>query len=285
MRGKPNKIETTNPFFIVLQTSKMLNKIGPHIPVQPKLVDTIKSVPSGCDCFQCFLGAPLTYSVKKLTDAEVSECQAILHEKDMTMYVHAPYVINLANPDKMEVGRNSLQKLLDTNARISTTHTGSVLHIGANGTIETVADQLNSMTISSPLYLENCAGEGSKLGKSMEELHKLMEAIDSHRVGICVDTCHAHSAGMTDMRESRSVVKLFDDLPEDRPVMFHLNDSKVAYMAKVDRHMPIGAGTIWSDGLNSLKTFAELSQKCGRDIVLETPTINLQEINWLREVD
>lgn len=262
-----------------------MNKIGPHVSVQPKLVDTIKSISYGCDCFQCFLGAPLTYNVKKLSSAEVDDAQQILHTKDIKMYVHAPYVINLANPEKATAGRNSLQTLLDTNARISKTHTGTVLHIGANGTIENVADQLNSMTISSPLFLENCAGEGSKLGKSMVELDKLMESIDSHNVGICVDTCHAHSAGMTDMRDNRSVVKLFDDLPEDRPVMFHLNDSKVAYHAKVDRHMPIGAGTIWSESKDSLKTFAELSQKCGRDIVLETPTLNLNEINWLRQVD
>ena len=262
-----------------------MNKIGPHIGVKPRLADTIKSVPSGCDCFQCFLGAPLTYNVKKLSDTEVSDAQKALNERNMTMYVHAPYIINLANPEKAEAGRNSLQNLLNINARISNTHTGTVLHIGANGTIEHVADQLNSMNISSPLFLENCAGEGSKLGKNMEELQKLMEAIDSHRVGICVDTCHAHSAGMTDMRESRSVVKLFDDLPEDRGVMFHLNDSKVAYHAKVDRHMPLGAGTIWSDKMDSLKTFAELSQKCGRDIVLETPTTNLGEMDWLRNVD
>lgn len=263
----------------------MLNKIGPHIPVQPKLADTIKSVPSGCECFQCFLGAPLSYTIKKLSEDEVSDAQKILLERNMTMYVHAPYVINLANPEKADAGRKCLQNLLNTNARISNTYTGTVLHIGANGTIENVADQLNSMTISSPLYLENCAGEGSKLGKNMAELHKLMEAIDSHHVGICIDTCHAHSAGMTDMRNSQSVVKMFNDLPEDRPVMFHLNDSKVSYMSKVDRHMPIGHGTIWCEKRDSLKTFAELSQKCGRDIVLETPTLNLEETSWLREVD
>lgn len=262
-----------------------MNKIGPHISVQPKLADTIKCVPSGCDCFQCFLGAPLNYNVKKLTDSEVVDAQKALNDRNMTMYVHAPYVINLANPEKASAGRACLQKLLDTNARISNTCTGTILHIGANGTLEHVADQLNSMNISSPLYLENCAGEGSKLGKNMDELHKLMEATDSHRVGICVDTCHAHSSGMTDMRNSSSVVAMFDDLPEDRPVMFHLNDSKVAYEAKVDRHMPVGSGTIWSEKRDSLNTFASYAQKCGRDIVLETPTMTLGEMSWLREVD
>ena len=262
-----------------------MSKIGPHIGVKPVLADTIKSVPSGCNCFQCFLGAPIQYNVKNLSDKDISDAQTLLHEKDMTMYVHAPYVINLANPEKSAVGRSSLQKLLNTTGRISNTHTGTVLHIGANGTIENVADQLNSMDICAPLYLENCAGEGSKLGKSMDELNKLIEATDSHRVGICVDTCHAHSAGMTDMRDSSSIVKMFDDLPEDRPVMFHLNDSKVAYMAKVDRHMPIGYGTIWGESMDSLKTFAELSIKSGRDIVLETPTVSLNEVDWLRNVD
>lgn len=261
------------------------NKIGPHVSATAGIVNTLNVLPSSCDCFQCFLGPPLQYTTKKLSDTEVSQIQTVLHEKDMKMYVHAPYVINLANVEKMGVGRNSLQALLDTNARISTTHTGTVLHIGANGTLETVADQLNSMNISSPLFLENCAGEGSKLGKSMAELHKLLEATDSHRVGICIDTCHAHSAGMTDMRETSSVIKLFEDLSEDRSVMFHLNDSKVAYHAKVDRHMPLGAGTIWSKCRDSLNTFAELAQKSGRDIILETPSMSLGEIDWLRNVD
>ena len=113
-----------------------MNKIGPHVSLAAVgILNTLNSLPSGCDCFQCFLGAPLTYNIKKLSDTEVSEMQTVLHEKDMKMYVHAPYVINLANPEKAEAGRNCLQKLLDTNARISNTHTGTILHIGANGTI------------------------------------------------------------------------------------------------------------------------------------------------------
>ena len=266
------------------------NRIGPHISVAgTTLPDVIKALPKGCDCFQCFLGAPLRFAVKKVSVEEAAATQRLLHLNDKRMYAHAPYIINLASPqqEKSAPGRECLQNLLDTNARISSTHTGSVLHIGANGTLETVADQLNSMNISSPLFLENCAGEGSKLGKSMDELHRLMEATDSHRVGICIDTCHAHSAGLTDMRSSSAVVKMFDDLPEDRPVMFHLNDSKVAFQAKVDRHMPLGMGTIWSEDQNSLYQFARLAEKTGRDIVLETPSGAPTEIASLRmgEVD
>jgi len=263
----------------------MANKIGPHISLKSSLAQTIASLPSGCDCFQCFLGAPIQYATKKMTTQEIRDAQAMLEGKKVTMYVHAPYIINLANPEKASMGRSCLQKLLDTTASISPTQTGTILHIGANGTLEHVADQLNSMNICAPLYLENCAGEGSKLGKSMDELHRLIEATDSHRVGLCIDTCHAHSAGMTDMREASSVVKLFDELPEDRSVMFHLNDSKVGYEAKVDRHMPLGAGTIWGENQDSLISFASLALKTGRDVVLETPTVTLDELKWLQEVN
>jgi len=261
------------------------NRIGPHIGLQRSFTDTLKALPKGCDCFQTFIGAPLNYNLKKFDTADLASAGKFLHTNNMQMYVHAPYVINLANPEKYAPGRACLQKYLDTLAQISPTHTGTILHIGANGSLEHVADQLNSMNISSPLYLENCAGEGSKLGKSMAELQKLMDLTDSHRVGICIDTCHAHSAGLTDMRDTRQVVKLFDDLPDDRAIMFHLNDSKVDYNAKVDRHMPVGNGTIWSHNKESLTTFADLANITGRDIVLETPSLTLREMNWLRSID
>lgn len=270
-------------------SSSTQNRIGPHISLSgTTITQALKSLPKGCDCFQCFLGAPVQFAVKKVSEEEAAQAQKMLHLNDMRMYVHAPYIINLAsaNPAKVTPGRDCLQKLLDTNARISPTHTGTILHIGANGTLQQVADQLNSMNISSPLFLENCAGEGSKLGASMEELHKLMELTDSHRIGLCIDTCHAHSAGLTDMRDTPSVTKLFEDLDATgRPTMFHLNDSKVPYLAKVDRHLPVGFGTIWSQKQDSLKRFAELAEQTSRDIILETPTPSLVEMAWLKTLD
>ena len=257
------------------------NRIGPHLSLKGSFMDILTTLPKGCDCFQCFLGAPLQYHLKTYDPKDLNDAGTYLETNNMKMYVHAPYVINLASPQTQEKGSASLQKYLDTLAAVSSTHTGTVLHIGANGSLANVADQLNSMKISSPLYLENCAGEGTKLGKNMDELNKLMELTDSHRIGICIDTCHAHSAGLADMRETRQVVKMFDDLPEDRPTMFHLNDSKVEFLAKVDRHMPIGEGTIWSKNKESLKTFGELANNTERDIILETPTPNLSEMSWL----
>jgi len=265
------------------------NRIGPHTSITGSFLNTIKTLPKGCDCFQAFMGAPLQYHLKTYDHADLAAAGNYLEINDMKMYVHAPYVINLAGsePEKVARGKATLQKYLDTLAKVSPTHTGTVLHIGANGTLAQVADQLNSMNISSPLYLENCAGEGTKLGKNMEELNKLMELTDSHRIGICIDTCHAHSAGLADMRDTRQVVKMFDDLPDDRDTMFHLNDSKVDYGSKVDRHLPVGFGTIWGGAANkeSLITFGELANTSARDIILETPTLNLNEMNWLRSVD
>jgi deoxyribonuclease-4 len=260
------------------------NRIGPHTALKPTLLATAQSVGS-CSCFQAFLGGPLQFNTRTLTPEDSTATRAYLAANNMKCYVHAPYVINLANPLTREKGVPGLQKLLNTLASVSPDHTGTILHIGAKGTLVSVADALNSMDITSPLLLENCAGEGTKLGKSMEELHKLIELTDSHRVGLCIDTCHAHSAGMTDMRLESEVVTLFNDLDEvaDRPSMFHLNDSKTKYNTHVDRHEPIGLGTIWGEGhsRHSLREFSRLATLTGRDIILETPTATLKELAYL----
>ena len=260
------------------------NRIGPHTGLKPTLLATAQSIGS-CSCFQTFLGGPLQFNTRTLTAEDAAATRAYLAANNMKCYVHAPYVINLANPLTREKGAPALQKLLNTLASVSPDHTGTILHIGAKGTLASVADALNSMDIKSPLLLENCAGEGTKLGKSMEELHKLIELTDSHRVGLCIDTCHAHSAGMTDMRLESEVVTLFKDLDEvgDRPSMCHLNDSKTEYNTKVDRHLPVGHGTIWGEGQSrhSLREFSRLATLTERDIVLETPTASLKELAYM----
>ena len=87
------------------------------------------------------------------------------------------------------------------------------------------------------------------------------------------------------MRLESEVVALFNDLDEvgDRPSMFHLNDSKTEYNTKVDRHLPVGHGTIWGEGhsRHSLREFSRLATLSGRDIVLETPTASLKELAYL----
>ena len=96
-------------------------------------MDILTTLPKGCDCFQCFLGAPIQYHLKTYDPKDLDAAGTYLETNNMKMYVHAPYVINLASPITQEKGKASLQKYLDTLAAVSPTHTGTVLHIGANG--------------------------------------------------------------------------------------------------------------------------------------------------------
>jgi endonuclease IV len=160
---------------------------------------------------------------------------------------------------------------------IGADHTGVVFHIGAKGSIENVSRELNDMEIKVPTYNENCAGEGSKLGKNMDELRKLIEGTDSYNVGVCIDTCHAFAAGMSDLREMSATEKLFEDLSlfNDRPIIFHVNDSLTEFSGKSDRHAPIAFGHIWNlnreNSLDPLKRFYELANSSSYDIIFETP--------------
>jgi len=264
---------------------------GAHIGLDTTLFKTVCSMESGeSDAIQVFYGGTMNYTIRKFPEADLQSTGDYLRLRSKRLYVHSPYVINLASTEKNEksgrliadCGQESLQHILNVQAQIDPELTGTVLHIGAKGTVENVIDRINSMDIKSPLMLENSAGEGSKLGKDIDQLRKLKEGIDSHRVGFCLDTCHCHSSGMCDMRSREKVVNMFDEVHDfgcDR-VMVHLNDSKTEMGSKMDRHAVVGFGTIWNyhDGpsFESLTSMRDYCKEYYHDIILETPSSNIE---------
>lgn len=264
---------------------------GPHVALEKTLLETVKKAGDRPKCIQCFLGGTTNYSVRKPSDVDIAATSKYLTDHDFRFYVHAPYVINLAredNPAMVTRGKNCLKDITDLLGKISPTETGTVLHIGAKGTIEAVARHLGEVPLASPLYLENCAGEGTKLGRNWDELRRLGEAIDSSKVGWCIDTCHAHSNGTVDFRESESVLKMFDEIEAlGRPTIFHLNDSATAFGSKKDRHAPVGTGTIWDitkpETMDSFRVFASVAKFQNQDIILETPLPGVPEIDLIDE--
>ncbi|MEI6524749.1 MAG: deoxyribonuclease IV, partial [Planctomycetota bacterium] len=102
------------------------------------------------------------------------------------------------------------------------------------------------------LLLENTAGQGSCLGWSMEQLGWMLERTgEPMRVGVCLDTCHAHAAGYDFASESG--FKAWEKDAKKHGVLdairaLHLNDSKKGCGSRVDRHEHIGLGTIGREG-------------------------------------
>jgi len=255
-------------------------RCGRHLPIKSTLLETVQQCNDNEKCFQCFLGNSQSYITRNVPKDDIIATRDYLESRDMKMYVHANYLINLAREgdDSIVVrSRDCLQKTINTLYQISSTHTGTIFHIGAKGSIESLNKQLNDMEILSPLYAENCAGEGSKLGKNIDELRKIVEGTDSRNIGICIDTCHSFAAGMTDFREINQVDKLFEDFSmfSNRKVMFHVNDSLTEFKGKSDRHAPVGYGHIWNinrpELKDSLMRFYELTKFGNHDIIFETP--------------
>jgi deoxyribonuclease-4 len=157
-----------------------------------------------------------------------------------------------------------------------------VLHIGAKGPLSQVINEINDLDPAvlkqTKLFLENAAQ--NKLGNTLDDLRKLCEGIDSKNVGFCIDTCHAHSSGLTDMRKPEDIVNLFDELDlcnkVSKPVCIHLNDSKTKFKSKQDIHSVLGYGSIWDienpESFESLYTLLDICKTEDYDVILETPS-------------
>ncbi|MBC8172262.1 MAG: deoxyribonuclease IV, partial [Chitinophagales bacterium] len=124
------------------------------------------------------------------------------------------------------------------------------------------------------ILLENTAGQGSAIGYRFEHLKEIMDGVQNKRLGVCLDTCHAFSAGY-DLRDYTSFRKTFDTFNEivgiDNLYAIHINDTKTGFGSRVDRHDNIGEGKLGKECFRLiLKEFPHIPK------VLETP----KEDNW-----
>jgi deoxyribonuclease-4 len=194
---------------------------------------------------------------------------------------HDSYLINLASPDAT-LRRRSIESFvaeLERCEALSLTylvsHPGNYIDDRASG-IARNADGITEALSRAPgrtiLCLETTAGTGTALGASFEELAALLERIpEPHRsrVGVCVDTCHAYSAGYDLVKRYDDVWRRFDGaLGLDRLRVMHLNDSKTPFDSRRDRHELIGEGSIGEAGFRSVMNDPRLARV---PKVIETP--------------
>lgn len=194
---------------------------------------------------------------------------------------HALYLVNLASPDAgiHEKSLTALRATVDTASAIEAD--GVVLHVGSHqgagfeAALERVAPALAGVLerCSGPtwLLLEDSAGAGGTIGRSLEELAAIVERLDRHpRLGVCLDSCHLYVSGW-DVADHATVDRLLDELDGsiglDRLRALHVNDSKAPLGSNRDRHENVGAGLI-GEGLGVLVGHPRLQDL---PAVLETP--------------
>ena len=134
-------------------------------------------------------------------------------------------------------------------------HVGSHQGAGFEAALERVVPALRKALERSSdvtwLLIENTAGAGDTIGRSIEELAALYTALDGHeRLGICLDSCHLYASGydVTDRKELDRVLGQLDELIGlDRLRALHANDSKAPLGSNRDRHDNIGDGLLGED--------------------------------------
>ena len=200
-------------------------------------------------------------------------------------FCHATYLINLATDDPALLARSRACLVANLVVAAGMGADGLVLHIGSHkgrgmdGCLGQVAaaltdalEQVGEVAAGCPILLENAAGAGGTVGRSFEELARVLARADAgDRIGVCLDTQHLWASGTSFVtpEEADAVVRALDTaVGLDRLGCLHLNDSKVPLGANRDRHENVGEGTIGEEGLGCLLAHRALD---GTAAILEVP--------------
>lgn len=246
--------------------------IGSHVsPADPLAAAEAE----GADVVQIFLGNPQSWKAPKRRD-DAAELKA----SPVPVYVHAPYLINVASANnRVRIpSRKILQQTCDAAADIGAA--AVVVHGGY------VADDndvdagfvrwrkaLDQLRTDVALYLENTAGGDHAMARRFDTIARLWDHIGDTGIGFCLDTCHAWAAG-------ESLVDAVDRIEAitGRIDLVHCNDSKDPAGSGRDRHANLGAGQIDPELL------VEVVRAADAPVICETPEEGRKDdIAFLRE--
>ena len=277
--------------------------IGSHVGMNAPeyyLGSVKEAISYGASTFMFYTGAPQNSYRKPLNELMIKEGRELLakHSFDESkIVVHAPYIINAANPnrpDLLEISiktiTNELQRTAAFGANILVLHPGNHLGAGPEAAIEVLAKSLDEVLANDgtevKIAIETMAGKGSEIGTSFEEVRDIIEKCQfKDRLGVCLDTCHVSDAGY-DINDADGLLDEFDRIIGlDHLLVVHVNDSKNPRGAHKDRHENLGYGEIGFEALCRIANYPRL-----KDIpkILETPYINEKapysdEIRMLRD--
>jgi deoxyribonuclease-4 len=261
-------------------------RIGAHVSISGGVSKAVeRQEDESGNCGQIFAGSPRTWSVSEYNKEEGEEFQELRDENDQNPYViHSTYLVNLATPkdDLFEKSLNCLQSELEAAEKLNVEyvvfHPGAHTGSGREKGLDRIAEGIDELEIPEgvTLLLENTAGKGTTLGKSMGELREMIERADTaeSKIGVCIDTCHAHSAGY-ELRKSEGFNDFLQEIEEDlgleKVKVLHLNDSKDERGSEKDNHEDIGHGNIGLEGFENVINSEKLEDKA---MIVETPQDN-----------
>jgi deoxyribonuclease-4 len=274
-------------------------RIGFHAPITGGLHQALlTSRDLGCDTVQIFSRNPRGWKAKPLSPEDVKTFRSVRRATKISpVAIHANYLINLAAADdemrgkSIESFREEVERGLLLGANYLIFHPGSARGSCEADGIDTCIRSLKIACAGLDLgafriLLENTAGQGECIGHRFEHLGAIIKACPELRLGVCLDTAHAFTAGY-DLREEdglRAMVQSLEKTVGTKKVRaIHFNDSRAEYNTRVDRHWHIGEGHIGKDALRRVAQHPKLAHAA---FILETPyklpADNMPNINALR---
>jgi endonuclease IV len=283
-------------------------RIGCHVKKYPKLYDTVKAYCySPLRSYQIYLSSGRGYAPPKLDIDDLMKARELLSLSNQYVVVHGCLLYNLCGATKYKNDPDFHKKLYNTAKGLTAEldigvglGVGVIVHIGScidriqgikriGKTITDVLTRdtdyareiskalgmnLNEFKKRRRIILENAAGEGSKIGSTLQDLKDIYSSISPEhqkQVTVCIDTAHIFGAGQYDFGLMEDTDRFYRDFPTEITLeVFHLNDSRVKYNEKKDRHEYLGEGHQFgsAERMEGLKYFLG---KCGVPVICETP--------------
>ncbi|MGH3489268.1 MAG: deoxyribonuclease IV [Actinopolymorphaceae bacterium] len=258
--------------------------IGAHVDQEDPIAEAHAR---SADIVQFFLGDPQSYKGPKVAYAAgAAGLAAGAAEAGLGLYIHAPYLINVATTNnRIRIpSRKLLQQFVDAAAEVDAkaliVHAGHVLadddpEIGFDNWRKAV-DRLEQRC---QVLIENTAGGDNAMARRLDRIARLWDAIGTakggDRIGFCLDTCHFHAGG----EELTTVVERVKAIT-GRVDLVHLNDSQDGFDSGRDRHANLGSGKVAADDLLTVVRSA------AAPVIVETPGGAEEQgadIAWVRD--
>ena len=278
--------------------------LGVHVSGAGKIYEALdEAVSLGCNTMQIFSRSPQRWRNDFLTAQEIEEFNRRQHDsKIKPLFIHISYLINLAspNPKLYEASIEAyIEDILEAHlihADYIVTHMGSHKETSEEAGLDRLTAALNRIIEKTKhtkvdILLENTSGSGSWLGYTFLHQQVVLDGIKhKERIGLCLDTAHAYSAGY-DLSSKEGLEGMLEEIDglmgAERIKLIHLNDTRDKLDSRYDRHFHIGKGNIGKEGMKRIINHPKLKDI---PIILETPkdsndadTMNLATVRKLRK--
>lgn len=269
--------------------------IGSHVSIAGGVENAPLNARSiGASGFAMFTKNQRQWSAPPLTPESVAAFKANCREcgyAPAMILPHDTYLINLGQPDpekragSIRAFAAELERCRALGLTMLNFHPGSHLRlVSEEEDCAIIAAAVREALLTVPdvrAVFENTAGQGSNMGYTFEQLARMLEGVDlPERTGVCLDTCHAFAAGY-DLASEEGFERCFAEfdrlLGRENLRAMHLNDSRGERGGKLDRHAPLGDGTL---GWSPFERIAASARFDGIPLILETP----DESRWPAEI-